>query len=172
MSFHIHFVKFQDFWSSPNHLISDGESLCGCYLENQKYFPNDIDDYQLNDELNVFIESKVWLEKYFNGENPSIDEIPLNFNETEFRNTVWKVLKEIPFGEVITYRDIAEIIAKNRGIKTMSAQAVGGAVGHNPLLIFIPCHRVIGADGSLTGYAAGLENKRFLLNLESDNNHY
>ena len=154
------------------YLISDGESLCGCYLENQKYFPNDIDDYQLNDELNVFIESKVWLEKYFNGENPSIDEIPLNFNETEFRNTVWKVLKEIPFGEVITYRDIAEIIAKNRGIKTMSAQAVGGAVGHNPLLIFIPCHRVIGADGSLTGYAAGIENKKFLLNLESDNNHY
>ena len=154
------------------YLISDGESLCGCYLENQNYFPNDIDDYQLNDELNVFIESKVWLEKYFNGENPSIDEIPLNFNETEFRNTVWKVLKEIPFGEVITYRDIAEIIAKNRGIKTMSAQAVGGAVGHNPLLIFIPCHRVIGADGSLTGYAAGIENKRFLLNLESDNNHY
>lgn len=154
------------------YLISDGESLCGCYLENQKYFPNDIDDYQLNDELNVFIESIAWLEKYFNGENPSIDEIPLNFNETEFRNTVWKVLKEIPFGEVITYRDIAEIIAKNRGIKTMSAQAVGGAVGHNPLLIFIPCHRVIGADGSLTGYAAGLENKRFLLNLESDNNHY
>ena len=154
------------------YLISDGESLCGCYLENQKYFPNDIDDYQLNDELNVFIESIAWLEKYFNGENPSIDEIPLNFNETEFRNTVWKVLKEIPFGEVITYRDIAEIIAKNRGIKTMSEQAVGGAVGHNPLLIFIPCHRVIGADGSLTGYAAGLENKRFLLNLESDNNHY
>lgn len=154
------------------YLISDGESLCGCYLENQKYFPNDIDDYQLNDELNVFIESIAWLEKYFNGENPSIDEIPLNFNETEFRNTVWKVLKEIPFGEVITYRDIAEIIAKNRGIKTMSAQAVGGAVGHNPLLIFIPCHRVIGADGSLTGYAAGIENKKFLLNLESDNNHY
>ena len=154
------------------YLISDGESLCGCYLENQKYFPNDIDDYQLNDELNVFIESIAWLEKYFNSENPSIDEIPLNFNETEFRNTVWKVLKEIPFGEVITYRDIAEIIAKNRGIKTMSAQAVGGAVGHNPLLIFIPCHRVIGADGSLTGYAAGIENKRFLLNLESDNNPY
>ena len=154
------------------YLISDGESLCGCYLENQKYFPNDIDDYQLNDELNVFIESIAWLEKYFNGENPSIDEIPLNFNETEFRNTVWKVLKEIPFGEVITYRDIAEIIAKNRGIKTMSAQAVGGAVGHNPLLIFIPCHRAIGADGSLTGYAAGIENKKFLLNLESDNNHY
>ena len=154
------------------YLISDGESLCGCYLENQKYFPNNIDDYLFNEELKVFVESIAWLEKYFNGENPSIDKIPLNFNGTEFRNTVWKVLKEIPFGEVITYRDIGEIIAKNRGIKTMSAQAVGGAVGHNPLLIFIPCHRVIGVDGSLTGYAAGLENKRFLLNLESDNNCY
>ena len=154
------------------YLISDGKSLSGCYLEGQKYFPNNIDNYLLNEELAIFVKSKAWLEKYFNGENPSIDEIPLNFNETEFRNTVWKVLKEIPFGEVITYRDIAEIIAKNRGIKTMSAQAVGGAVGHNPLLIFIPCHRVIGADGSLTGYAAGIENKRFLLNLESDNNHY
>ena len=154
------------------YLVSDGESLCGCYLENQKYFPNDIDDYQFNEELNVFLKSIAWLEKYFKGENPSIDEIPLNFYGTEFRNTVWKILKEIPFGEVITYRDIGEIIAKNRGIKTMSAQAVGGAVGHNPLLIFIPCHRVIGADGSLTGYAAGLENKKFLLNLESDNNNY
>ena len=154
------------------YLVSDGESLCGCYLENQKYFPNDINDYQFNEELNVFLKSIAWLEKYFKGENPSIDEIRLNFNGTEFRNTVWKVLKEIPFGEVITYRDIGEIIAKNRGIKTMSAQAVGVAVGHNPLLIFIPCHRVIGADGSLTGYAAGLENKKFLLNLESDNNYY
>ena len=154
------------------YLISDGKSLIGCYQEGQKYFPNNIDNYYFNEELSILVKSKDWLEKYFNGENPSIDEIPLNFNETEFRNTVWKVLKEIPFGEVITYRDIAEIIAKNRGIKTMSAQAVGGAVGHNPLLIFIPCHRVIGADGSLTGYAAGLENKRFLLNLESDNNHY
>ena len=154
------------------YLVSDGESLCGCYLENQKYFPSNIDKYLLNEELSVLVKSKSWLDKYFNGENPSIDEIPLNFNETEFRNTVWKVLKEIPFGEVITYRDIAEIIAKIKGLKTMSAQAVGGAVGHNPLLIFTPCHRVIGADGSLPGYAAGLENKRFLSNLESDNNNY
>ena len=154
------------------YLISDGKSLIGCYLEGQKYFPNNIDNYLLSEELNILVKSKAWLEKYFNGENPSIDEIPLNFNGTEFRNTVWEVLKEIPYGEVVTYRHIAEIIAKTKGLETMSAQAVGGAVGHNPLLIFIPCHRVIGADGSLTGYAAGLENKRFLLNLESDNNHY
>ena len=154
------------------YLISDGKSLIGCYQEGQKYFPNNIDNYYLNEELSVLVKSKVWLEKYFNGENPSIDEIPLNYIGTEFRKIVWEVLKEIPYGEVVTYRHIAEIIAKTKGIKTMSAQAVGGAVGHNPLLIFIPCHRVIGVDGSLTGYAAGLENKRFLLNLESDNNHY
>ena len=154
------------------YLISDGKSLIGCYLEGQKYFPNNIDNYYLNEELSILAKSNDWLEKYFNGENPSIDEIPLNFNGTEFRNTVWEVLKEIPYGEVVTYRHIAEIIAKTKGLETMSAQAVGGAVGHNPLLIFIPCHRVIGVDGSLTGYAAGLKNKRFLLNLESDNNHY
>ena len=154
------------------YLISDGESFCGCYLEGQKYFPSNIDKYLLNEELSILVKSKSWLEKYFNGENPSIDEIPLNFNGTEFRNTVWGLLKEIPYGEIVTYRHIAEIIAENKGLETMSAQAVGGAVGHNPLLIFIPCHRVIGADGSLTGYAAGLENKKFLLKLESDNNYY
>ena len=154
------------------YLISDGESLIGCYLEGQKYFPNNIDNYYSNEELSILIKSKDWLEKYFNGENPSIDEIPLNFIGTEFRKTVWEVLKEISYGELVTYKHIAEIIAKAKGLNTMSAQAVGGAVGHNPLLIFIPCHRVIGVDGSLTGYAAGLENKRFLLNLESDNNHY
>ena len=154
------------------YLISDGESLIGCYLEGQKYFPNNIDNYYLNEELSILVKSKEWLEKYFNGENPSIDEIPLNFIGTEFRKTVWEVLKEISYGELVTYKHIAEIIAKAKGLNTMSAQAVGGAVGHNPLLIFIPCHRVIGVDGSLTGYAAGLENKRFLLNLESDNNHY
>ena len=154
------------------YLISDGESLIGCYLEGQKYFPNNIDNYYLNEELSILAKSKDWLEKYFNGENPSIDEIPLNYIGTEFRKKVWEVLKEICYGELVTYRHIAEKIAKAKGLETMSAQAVGGAVGHNPLLIFIPCHRVIGVDGSLTGYAAGLENKRFLLNLESDNNHY
>ena len=154
------------------YLISDGESLIGCYLEGQKYFPNNIDNYYLNEELSILVKSKEWLEKYFNGENPSIDEIPLNYTGTEFRKTVWEVLKEISYGKLVTYKHIAEKIAKAKGIKTMSAQAVGEAVGHNPLLIFIPCHRVIGVDGSLTGYAAGLENKRFLLNLESDNNHY
>ena len=154
------------------YLISDGESLIGCYLEGQKYFPNNIDNYYLNEELSILVKSKDWLKKYFNGENPSIDEIPLNYIGTEFRKTVWEILKDISYGELFTYKHIAEKIAKAKDLETMSAQVVGGAVGHNPLLIFIPCHRVIGVDGSLTGYAAGLENKRFLLNLESDNNHY
>ena len=154
------------------YLISDGESLIGCYLEGQKYFPNNIDNYYLNEELSILVKSKDWLKKYFNGENPSIDEIPLNYIGTEFRKTVWEILKDISYGELFTYKHIAEKIAKAKDLETMSAQAVGGAVGHNPLLIFIPCHRVIGVDGRLTGYAAGLENKRFLLNLESDNNHY
>ena len=120
------------------YLISDGKSLIGCYLEGQKYFPNNIDNYYLNEELSILVKSKDWLEKYFNGENPSIDEIPLNFNGTEFRNTVWEVLKEISYGELVTYKHIAKKIAKAKGLETMSAQAVGGAVGHNPLLIFIP----------------------------------
>ena len=154
------------------YLISDGESLIGCYLEGQKYFPNNIDNYYLSEELSILVKSKDWLKKYFNGENPSLDEIPLNYIGTEFRKTVWEILKDISYGELFTYKHIAEKIAKAKDLETMSAQAVGGAVGHNPLLIFIPCHRVIGVDGSLTGYAAGLENKRFLLNLESDNNHY
>ena len=80
------------------YLISDGENLNGCYLEGQKYFPNNIDNHLLNEELNIFVKSKAWLEKYFKGENPSIDEIPLNFNGTEFRKTVWNVLKEISYG--------------------------------------------------------------------------
>lgn len=154
------------------YLISDGESLIGCYLEGQKYFPNNIDNYYLNEELSILAKSKDWLKKYFNGENPSIDEIPLNYIGTEFRKTVWEILKDISYGELFTYKHIAEKIAKAKDLETMSAQAVGGAVGHNPLLIFIPCHRVVGVDGSLTGYAAGIENKRYLLNLESDNNHY
>ena len=91
---------------------------------------------------------------------------------TDFRKNIWALLKDIPYGEVVTYKYLSKKIAELQGKDTMSAQAVGNAVGHNPLLIFIPCHRVIGADGSLTGYAAGLENKKYLLNFESDNNYY
>ena len=151
------------------YLISDGESLIGCYLEGQKYFPNNIDNYYMNEELSILVKSKVWLEKYFNGENPSIDEITLNYIGTEFRKTVWEVLKEISYGKLVTYKHIAEKIAKAKGIKTMSAQAVGGAVGHNPLLIFIPCHRVIRTNGKVGGYSGegGVKTKIKLLKQEN-----
>ena len=154
------------------YLVSDGENLCGCYLEWQKYFPNNMNKYLFKEELTIFVNAKKWLERYFNGENTGVENIPLKFNGPEFRNQVWKVLETISYGETVTYKDISEKIAYNKGVKNISSQAVGGAVGKNPLLIFIPCHRVIGSDGNLTGYAAGLENKKFLLNLESDNNSY
>ena len=128
--------------------------------------------YLFKEELTIFVNAKKWLERYFNGENTGVENIPLKFNGPEFRNQVWKVLETISYGETVTYKDISEKIAYNKGVKNISSQAVGGAVGKNPLLIFIPCHRVIGSDGNLTGYAAGLENKKFLLNLESDNNSY
>ena len=118
------------------------------------------------DDLPVFIKVKKWLERYFNGENPSIKELPLAPQGNDFRQRVWDILCKIPYGETVTYGDIAKEIANSLGRKSMSAQAVGGAVGHNPISILIPCHRVIGVNGSLTGYAGGIERKKALLKLE------
>ena len=154
------------------YLVSDGESLCGCYLEGQKYFPDNLDIYEFDEDLEIFNSARLWLNSYFNNEKPSIKNLPIKLIGTDFRKNIWSLLKEIPYGEVVTYKDLAKKIAELQGKEQMSAQAVGSAVGHNPFLIFLPCHRVIGTDGSLTGYAAGLENKRFLLNFESNNNYY
>lgn len=154
------------------YLISDGLHLCGCYLEGQKYFPDEINKYLFDGELEVFNLAKSWLDSYFKNEKPSLKNIPIKMIGTDFRKKIWSLLKDIPYGEVVTYKYLSKKVAELQGINGMSSQAVGGAVGHNPFLIFIPCHRVIGTDGSLTGYAAGLENKRFLLNFESDNNNY
>lgn len=154
------------------YLVSDGESLCGCYLEGQKYFPDNFDKYEFDGELEIFNSAKLWLNSYFNNEKPSLKNIPMKLIGTDFRKKIWSLLKDIPYGEVVTYKYLSKKIAELQGKDTMSAQAVGSAVGHNPLLIFIPCHRVIGVDGSLTGYAAGIEKKKYLLNFESDNNYY
>ena len=154
------------------YLVSDGESLCGCYLEDQKYFPDNFDKYIFDEELEIFNLVKLWLNSYFNNEKPSLKNIPMKLIGTDFRKKIWSLLKEISYGEVVTYKDLAKKIAELQGKEQMSAQAVGSAVGHNPLSIFIPCHRVIGTDGSLTGYAAGLKNKKYLLNFESGNNNY
>ena len=154
------------------YLISDGLHLYGCYLEGQKYFPDEINKYSFDEELEVFNLAKSWLDSYFKNEKPSLENIPIKMIGTDFRKNIWSLLKDIPYGEVVTYKYLSKKVAELQGINGMSSQAVGGAVGHNPFLIFIPCHRVIGTDGYLTGYAAGLENKRFLLNFESDNNNY
>ena len=151
------------------YLVSDGVHLIGCYLENQKYFPNKLDDWEENDNFEIFINSIDWLTKYFNGENPNIDNINIKLKGTDFRLLVWEILRKIPYGKTTTYKDIADEIVKIKDLDNMSAQAVGNAVAHNPLLIFIPCHRVIAKNKSLVGFAAGIENKKILLDLEGNN---
>lgn len=109
---------------------------------------------------------KKWLDRYFNGEKPKISEIDLSPKGSEFAKKVWEILCKIPYGEVTTYGEIAKKIAKTMNKDKMSAQAVGGAVGHNPISIIIPCHRVVGSNGSLTGYAGGIDKKISLLKHE------
>ena len=119
-----------------------------------------------NEELEVFSRAKDWLDRYFNGKKPEPSELPLAPVGGEFRRTVWELLCEIPYGELTTYGQIAREAAKRLQRESMSAQAVGGAVGHNPISIIIPCHRVVGTGGSLTGYAGGLDKKIWLLKHE------
>lgn len=143
-------------------LLSNGENLTGLWLKGQN-IPSEKMEYK--EDLEVFIKTKKWLDEYFEGKEPT-QNIPLKLEGTEFRKEVWNILLKIPYGKTITYGDIAKEIAKRKGIKRMSAQAVGGAVGHNPIAIIVPCHRVIGANGRLTGYAGGIDLKEKLLKIE------
>ena len=148
-------------------LASDGESIVGLWLEGQKYFGDTVNgEMHREDRLAIFAETRDWLDRYFRGEKPAIAEILLAPAGNRFRQEVWKILCDIPYGEVMTYGAIARMIAERLGREKMSAQAVGGAVGHNPVSIIIPCHRVVGANGSLTGYAGGIDIKIKLLTLE------
>ncbi|MBR6024643.1 MAG: methylated-DNA--[Methanobrevibacter sp.] len=147
-------------------LASRNEKLIGAWFEGQKYYLSNISGGIVEKEDEILSKTKDWLDRYFNGEKVLINELDLAPEDTSFRCEVWKMLCKIPYGETTTYKDIASEIAKNRGIEKMSAQAVGGAVGHNPISIIIPCHRVIGSNGKLTGYAGGLDKKIFLLNHE------
>ena len=155
-------------------LIATGESKVYAVCFDESSMRRDVSGY----DKPVFVDRKDprmpaamretidWLDLYFGGDDPG--ETPeISTNGTAFQEEVWGILNGIPYGKTVTYGEIAEELAGRRGIKKMSAQAVGNAVGRNPVAILIPCHRVIGADGSLTGYAGGLERKRFLLDFES-----
>lgn len=149
----------------PLTLASDGESVTGLWLEGQKYFAAGLErETTEQPNLPVFRQTAAWLDAYFEKrELPALP--PLAPKGSEFRRRVWKLLLEIPFGGTSTYGTLTEKL-KNAGVPA-SPQAVGGAVGHNPISILIPCHRVVGSGGRLTGYAGGIERKRFLLELEN-----
>ena len=148
-------------------LASQNNKLIGLWFKGQKYYMNYLKEEieEKNDE-ETLMKSKKWLDRYFKGEKPSIKELSLNPDGSEFRKKVWQILCEIPYGQTLTYKEIALKLAKENGLNSMSAQAVGSAVGHNPISIIIPCHRVIGSNGKLTGYAGGLDKKEYLLKLE------
>ena len=140
--------------------------LIGLWIEGQKHYLQKFQDeiVEKQDDV-ILVKTKLWLDQYFHGERPEITELPLNPVGSDFRKMVWNLLIEIPYGNVTTYGAIAKKIEEQTG-KRMSAQAVGGAVGHNPISIIIPCHRVIGQNGNLTGYAGGIDKKIKLLELE------
>ncbi len=148
-------------------LACDGDNLVGLWLEGQKYHGGIISEEMIEkSDIPVFDAAQKWLDRYFAGEKPGISELPLAPIGGAFRQGVWGILCDIPYGEVITYGDIAKKMAVKMGKDSMSGQAVGGAVGHNPISIIIPCHRVVGSNGSLTGYAGGVQTKVKLLKLE------
>ncbi len=146
-------------------LAADHAGLTGLWFEGQKYFASHLGPDCEEKELPVFQLAKRWLDTYFSGKEPDFI-IPLHFTGTGFQNEVWEILCSIPYGHTMTYGEIAKQLAAKRGLKHMSAQAVGGAVGHNKISIIVPCHRVVGTNGSLTGYAGGIDKKVKLLTLE------
>lgn len=146
-------------------LAADEIGLIGLWFEGQKYFALYLDKAYKEKELPIFKLAKKWLNIYFSGHEPDFS-VPLHFIGSEFQNEVWQILYKIPYGKTITYGDIAKQLAVKKGILKMSAQAVGGAVGRNEISIIVPCHRVVGSNGSLTGYAGGINKKIALLKLE------
>ena len=146
-------------------LASDGGSLTGLCFNGQKHFPHKLLSETTEAELPILTQTIKWLDTYFGGKVPDFTP-PISLQTTPFRKAVYEILISIPYGQTMTYGEIANILAEQKGIERMSAQAVGGAVGHNPISIIIPCHRVVGTDGSLTGYTGGLDRKIKLLKLK------
>lgn len=148
-------------------IASDNNHIIGIWIDEQKYIGNTMpkDMIEKND-IPILLEGIAWLDDYFEGKKPELSRLSLAPIGGEFKQQVWKILTEIPYGELTTYGEIAKEVAKRMGKDRMSAQAVGGAVGHNPISIIIPCHRVVGTKGNLTGYAGGIEMKVKLLEHE------
>ncbi|MBQ8994944.1 MAG: methylated-DNA--[Oscillospiraceae bacterium] len=146
-------------------LSSDGSSLTGLWFDDQQHFMSTVSSDCKEEALPIFEEASNWLDDYFRGEHPAT-KLPLVLKGTSFQKEVWEILLSIPYGKTMTYGEITKRIAEKRGIPSMSAQAVGNAVARNPISILVPCHRVIGSNGSLTGYAGGLDRKKRLLELE------
>lgn len=145
----------------------DGKSLMGLWMDGQKYHGAErYPDLELWEDAPVFPQVRDWLDRYFAGKRPESGELPLKPEGTPFRRAVWRLLCQIPYGTLTTYGELGRRLAEEMGRPSMSGQAIGGAVGHNPIGIIIPCHRVVGAGGSLTGYAGGIETKIRLLELE------
>lgn len=146
-------------------LASDGQALTGLRFDGQKHFADTLSGPFEEAVLPIFEITEKWLDSYFGGNVPVFTP-ELSMRTTPFRRSVWEILLTIPYGQTMTYGEIAQRIAAQKNLPRMSAQAVGGAVGRNPISLIVPCHRVVGADGSMTGYAGGIERKRALLQLE------
>lgn len=146
-------------------LAADETGLTGLWFAGAKYYASGLDPRHEETELPVFGTARRWLDIYFSGQEPDFTP-PLHMIGTPFQLSIWRLLLQIPYGETATYGELARLAAEERGLAHMSAQAVGGAVGHNRISLIVPCHRVVGAGGSLTGYAGGVEKKQRLLTLE------
>ena len=146
-------------------LAADEIGLTGLWFDGQKYFARDLPAECIDRDTPILAEARRWLDIYFRGQEPDFLP-PLHPIGSAFRQSVWEILLRIPYGQTMTYGEIARQLAEKKELSQMSAQAVGGAVGHNGISIIIPCHRVVGTNGSLTGYAGGIDRKRRLLELE------
>ena len=146
-------------------LAADESGITGLWFDGQKYFARDLPAERVEQNTPALAEAKRWLDIYFTGREPDFTP-PLHPIGSGFRQAVWNILLQIPYGQTTTYGEIARQLAAKQGLARMSAQAIGGAVGHNEISIIIPCHRVVGTNGSLTGYAGGIDRKVKLLELE------
>lgn len=164
-------MQYTTFYNSPLGrilLAADDIGLTGLWFDGEKYYAHNLSPEHKEKETSVFNEARKWLDIYFMGKEPDFMP-PIHMIGTPFQIVVWNILQKIPYGHTVTYGEISRQIAAARGLERMSAQAVGGAVGHNEISVIIPCHRVVGTNGSLTGYAGGVDKKLKLLTLEGVN---